>query len=71
MTEPTTYKPLVHIKDWCFILEGLVLSGYVVDHPRFEEGELIFTSEVLRRYEDAGVAETLNTVYKLVGDEAK
>ena len=58
-------KPIVKIAD-AKITAGLggnkVLSGVVIDHPRFVKGEGVMTSKILS-------IETRNTIYKLVENE--
>lgn len=58
-------KPIVKIAN-AKITTGLngnkVLSGEVIDHPRFAKGEGVMTSKILS-------IETRNTIYKLVENE--
>ena len=66
-------KPTVRIKNWSLIHGGLAdwLTGEVEDHPRFDKGEQVRTSKLLVFNRESDHAETLNTVYVLVGPEAK
>ena len=52
--------------------DGLGLVGTVEGHPKLRDGSDVTTSELVaiawRKGEGGGVAETLNTVYELVGD---
>jgi len=72
MSEPTEYKPLVHIENAeIHALYGgeewaLILRGDVVDHPRHAEGTNVTTSRIVTQDLAAGIFETENTVYQLV-----
>ena len=43
----------------------IILNGNVYDHPKFEAGQFIHTSEVVKVNEDRTEAVTLNTIYTL------
>lgn len=49
----------------------LYLNGNVYDHPLFEDGTFIHTSRVKYINTKLGIAETMNTVYILVGKEVQ
>ena len=62
-------KPLVHIENAHVLydfVKGIILTGNVVDHPKFKDGERIYTSTVLNQDLAAGIFETRNTVYQLI-----
>lgn len=57
-------KPVVKVKNYTinrfpFENSSYVLLGNVEDHPRFEKGERVRTSTIVR-------VETLNTIYELI-----
>lgn len=58
-------KPEVQIIKWSIVDDHLY--GLVVDHPRFPAGDSVRTSKIIER--DGNMVETLNTIYKLVGEE--
>jgi hypothetical protein len=64
-------KPTVRIKNWSLIHGGMAdwLEGEVEDHPRFNAGTRVHTSKIISTKDDH--AETLNTIYILVGPEVK
>ena len=43
-----------------------VLVGEIVEHPRFEKGATVTTSEVVFYDSESGVAKTKNTIYNLI-----
>jgi len=63
-------KQAAKLENWTVLTWGYPqLAGNVYDHPRFKDGEHIYTSRVLDLNRELGIAETLNTVYILVGKE--
>jgi hypothetical protein len=62
-------KQTAKLDKWAtvIIVEDLRYAGTVSGHPKIEDGTLIYTSNVLRVYEEDGVkmVETRNTVYTL------
>ena len=66
-------KPTVRIHNWSLIHGSLAdwLEGEVEDHPRLDEGTFVQTSKLLVLNRESNHAETLNTIYILVGPERK
>ena len=62
-------KQSAKLKNWWY--DGFQLLGNVYDHPRFPDGAEIYTSKVLYINKEIGIAETLNTVYILIGKEVE
>lgn len=64
-------KQSARFEKWSYYMGyyGPELSGLVYDHPRLEDGNFIYTSRVIMINKEIGIAETLNTVYILVGKE--
>jgi hypothetical protein len=57
-------KPTVTIKNWHYY--NRTLSGNAYGHPRFADGDFVYTSPVLsilKDAEDVFLVETLNTNY--------
>lgn len=66
-------KPTVRIKNWTIIHGGLGdwIEGVVEDHPRFPVDTPVRTSKIVHIDPMRTRAETLNTIYLLVGPEAE
>jgi hypothetical protein len=62
-------KQAAKLMNWTYRTWRAQLCGNVYDHPRFDDGTYIYTSHVLDLNRELGIAETLNTVYILVGKE--
>lgn len=64
-------KQSARLEKWSYYMgyHGPELSGLVYDHPRFADGDFIYTSRVIMINKEIGIAETRNTVYILVGKE--
>lgn len=64
-------KQSARLEKWSYYMGyfGPELSGFVYDHPRFTDGDFIYTSRVIMINKEIGIAETLNTVYILVGKQ--
>jgi hypothetical protein len=63
-------KPRVRIENWKIVewvwVDGVeVLVGRCYDHPLIQDGELIRTSEVVKKDFDNNIVETKNTIYLL------
>lgn len=62
-------KPTVHIENWRELFAGTggsdatILTGNVLDHPRFASGTFVYTSRVLGK--EGNRVETRNTIYIL------
>lgn len=42
-----------------------VLTGKVYDHPRFEDGSSVVTSQIINKIDDGEAYETLSTIYRV------
>ncbi len=62
-------KQTAKLKNWWYT--GRLLIGEVYDHPHIPDGKVVNTSKVLYINKEIGIAETLNTVYILLGKEIK
>lgn len=56
-------KQEARLKEWRQV--GRRLTGIVSNHPKFRDGEIVTTSEVIRFNESRTAAETKNTFYLL------
>ncbi len=61
-------KPVARLEGWSY--NGYGLEGNVLDHPRFNDGDYVYTSLAIGLLEgqvpkEGDVVETLNTFYKL------
>lgn len=63
-------KQTAKLYNWSLVEGGdvRVLLGHVKDHPRLEDGTYVQTSLLVSLDEARGKAETLNTIYTLIGD---
>jgi hypothetical protein len=66
-------KPIVHYRGDCDFREhpsGVEVATIydVVNHPRLGHQRVVYTSEVINKYDD-GVFETLNTLYVKVNND--
>jgi len=66
-------KPTVRIREWSVTQGALAewLEGVVEDHPRLPKDTYVQTSKIIHIDPLRTRAETLNTIYLLVGPEAK
>ena len=62
-------KQKAKLENWYQV--GPVLYGNVYDHPRHEDGNFVRTSRIIFIKKEIGIAETVNTVYILIGKEVK
>lgn len=68
---PHTQKPRARLENWYFIEWSNQLTGKVYGHPRavpdgeLADGNIIYTSTIVRMSDDRKEAETLNTIYDL------
>jgi len=56
------------IKDWVIsdLRDKQVLIGHIVEHPKFQQGQRITTSYLVKLDIENNTVETQNTIYKLV-----
>lgn len=62
----TKDKPTIHydIDGVVHIVIGVGATVNVLDHPGFNYGQMVWTSEVLNYDENTGIFETKNTIYE-------
>ena len=48
---------------------GTHLNGYVYNHPKFLDGDRVFTSDIVTRHADGSI-ETLSAIYEVLPPES-